>query len=337
MEKKNGGDGFWHDKNIFITGASGFVGGAVLRKLVDAGANTVALVRDFVPKSQLFESGLYSKTVMVHGNLEDYGLIRRTLAEYEIQVIFHVGAQTQVTTALADPIGTFEANIEGSWNVLEAARNSKSIESVVVSSSDKAYGIPDKLPYTEDMALKGAFPYEVSKSCVDLIAHSYFKTYGLPVTITRCGNTYGEGDLNFRRLIPKVIKYVECGMPLAMRSDGSPKRDFVYLGDIVDAYLLLGSSAHGNGIAGEAFNFSSGRAFVVRDVVKLMLKLMGSDMLPNWAQLAEKEIPEQYLSIEKAKRVLGWEPKTDLETGLKRTISWYRDFLKNSPSSKWIS
>ncbi|MEK6954516.1 MAG: GDP-mannose 4,6-dehydratase [Candidatus Micrarchaeota archaeon] len=323
---------FWHDKNVMITGASGFIGGAILKHLENCGANTVSLVRDFVPKSQLFATGLYKDTVMVHGKLEDYDLIKRTLAEYEIQVIYHMGAQTQVTTALSDPMGTFYANIIGSGNVLEAARNSSSVESVVVASSDKAYGISDKLPYTEDMPMKGAFPYEVSKSCVDLIARSYFETYGLPVTVARCGNTYGGGDLNFKRLIPKVIKYVKYGTPLVMRSDGSPKRDFVYIDDIVRAYMLLGTEAKRKGVSGEAFNFSSGKVIRVREVVDLMLKLLKSNAKPQWTNTAGKEIPEQYLSIEKARRVLGWEPEYDLETGLRRTIEWYGNFLDGKPS-----
>ncbi|MEK6843249.1 MAG: GDP-mannose 4,6-dehydratase [Candidatus Micrarchaeota archaeon] len=321
-------DKFWLDKNVLITGASGFIGGAVLKNLKNCGANTVALVRDFVPKSQLFATGLYKDTVIVQGKLEDFDLIRRTLAEYEIQVIYHIGAQTQVTTALSDPIGTFNANIIGSCNVLEAARKSQTTESVIVASSDKAYGISDKLPYTEDMPMKGAFPYEVSKSCTDLIARSYFETYGMPVTIARCGNTYGEGDLNFRRLIPKIIKYVKFGIPLVMRSDGTPKRDFVYIEDVLSAYMLLGKEAKRKGVCGEAFNFSSGRAISVMEVVELMLKILKSNAKPQWVKSPDNEIPEQYLSIEKARRVLGWEPKYDLKTGLNKTIEWYDKFLK---------
>jgi len=323
LDAKKQQDGFWRDKNVLITGATGFVGGKILERLLAAGANPVALVRDFVPKSEFFEAGLYRKTRFVHGHLEDFGLLRRVISEYEAQIVFHVGAQTQVTTALEDPMGTFHANILGSCNVLEACRNSKAVEAVVVSSSDKAYGIAEKLPYTEDMPLKGAFPYEVSKSCVDLIAQSYFQTYGLPVTIARCGNTYGEGDLNFKRLVPKVIKCVAMGLPLAMRSDGSPKRDFVYIEDIVDAYMLLGRETGRKGVKGEAFNFSLGKALRVKDVVDTILRLMGSSSKPVWTNSAEKEIPEQYLSIDKARKILGWEPKFGLEAGLKRTIPWY--------------
>ncbi len=321
---------FWHDRNVLLTGASGFVGGGILERLLAGGGNAVALVRDFVPRSHFFSSGLFKNATIVHGKLEDADLLRRTIADYEIQTVFHVGAQTQVTTALADPMGTFQSNIMGSCNILEAARNAKTVESVVVSSSDKAYGIPDKLPYTEDMPLKGAFPYEVSKSCVDLIAHSYHKTYGLPVTIARCGNTYGEGDLNFRRLIPKVIKYVRQNKPLVMRSDGTPTRDFVYIADIVDAYMLLGKETSRKGVAGEAFNFSSGKAYKVKEVVELMLRLMNSKTKPEWTHSAEKEIPEQYLSIEKAKRILGWSPKYDLEKGLGKTIAWYDEFFRSN-------
>jgi CDP-glucose 4,6-dehydratase len=330
LENKINLDKNWSDKNVLITGASGFVGGALLDRLISAGANTVCLVRDYIPKSRLFATELHKKTIMANGALEDYGLIRRILSEYEIQVIFHVGAQTQVLTALADPLSTFHTNIMGSCNILEAARNCSTIETVVVSSSDKAYGIPDKLPYTEDMPLRGAFPYEVSKSCVDLLAHSYFQTYGMPISISRCGNTYGEGDLNFRRLIPKVIKYIRFDKPLVMRSEGTPLRDFVYLADIVEAYMLLGTQTKRKGVTGEAFNFSSGKAFRVSEVVDLMLKLMDTKVRPQWTHSAEKEIPEQYLAIEKAGKILGWKPKYDLESGLKRTIAWYDDFFSKN-------
>ncbi|MFH1257933.1 MAG: GDP-mannose 4,6-dehydratase, partial [Candidatus Micrarchaeota archaeon] len=298
-------------------------------RLVTGGANVVALVRDFVPSAHMFSSGIFRRIKMVHGGLEDYSLLRRIMSDYEAQNVFHFAAQSQVLTALENPRSTFEANIAGTWNILEAARNSKTIESVVCSSSDKAYGISDKLPYTEDMALKGEFPYEVSKSCADLIAHAYFKTYSLPVSIARCGNTYGGGDLNFKRLIPKVIKYALHEKPLVMRSDGLPKRDFVYIDDIIEAYLMLSASTQNAGVKGEAFNFSSGEAKRVKDVVELLLKQMNSKITPQWVTPAEHEIPEQYLSISKAKKALKWEPKFKLSEGLELTVAWYKHFFEH--------
>lgn len=320
---------YWKDRSVFVTGGTGFIGGAAVQALVDEGANVVLLVRDSVPRSHLFASGAYKQARMVHGSLEDYELIRRALSDYEVQTAIHFGAQSQVLTAIDNPLSTFSANITGTYNVLEAARQTKSVEATIIASSDKAYGISKTLPYTENMPLQGEFPYEVSKSCADLIAHAYHKTYGLPVTIARCGNTYGGGDLNFRRLVPKVIKHAinSPAQKIIMRSDGTPKRDFIYIDDVVDAYLMLAEKTGKPGISGEAFNFSSGKAYRVKDVVETLLKLMNSNLKPEWVRPAEHEIPEQYLSIEKAGRMLGWKPKHSLDEGLRKTVEWYRKFF----------
>ena len=265
---------------------------------------------------------------MVNGCLEDYSLIERTLNEYEMDTIFHLGAQTIVGSANRSPIGTFESNIKGTWNLLEAARSSKLIERIIIASSDKAYGEQEKLPYTEDMPLKGRHVYDVSKSCADLVAQSYYYTYGLPIGITRCGNFYGGGDLNFNRLIPGTTKSVLNNERPVIRSDGKYIRDYIYILDAVEAYLLLAEKLDNPAIRG-TFNFSNESQVTVLDVVKMILKLMNrEDLEPLILNEAKGEIKHQYLSAGKAREMLGWKPKYDLEKGLKETIEWYKKFFE---------
>lgn len=319
---------YWKDKNIFVTGATGLLGSWLVKALVDNNANLVCLVRDIVPKSNLYLNGYYKKVVMVNGSLEDYFLIERTLNEYEVDTIFHLGAQTIVGTANRSPLATFESNIKGTWSVLEAARNSKLIERIIVASSDKAYGEHEKLPYTEDMPLKGRHPYDVSKSCADLIAQSYYYTYDLPVGITRCGNFYGGGDLNFNRLIPGTIKSVLNNERPVIRSDGKYIRDYIFILDAVEAYLFLAQKLDNPAIRG-AFNFSNESQVTVLDVVKKILKLMNrEDLEPVILNETKSEIKHQYLSARKAREMLGWKPKYTLERGLTETIEWYKKFFE---------
>ena len=318
---------YWKDKNIFVTGATGLLGSWLVKALVDNNANVVCLVRDIVPKSNLYLNGYYKKVVVVNGSLEDYFMIERTLNEYEVDTIFHLGAQTIVGTANRSPLATFESNIKGTWNVLEAARNSELIERILVASSDKAYGEQEKLPYTEDMPLKGSHSYDVSKSCADLIAQSYYYTYNLPIGITRCGNFYGGGDLNFNRIVPGTIKSVLNNERPVIRSDGKYIRDYIFILDAVEAYLFLAKKLGNPAIRG-AFNFSNESQVTVLDVVKKILKLMGrEDLEPRILNEARSEITHQYLSAKKAKEILGWKPKYTLEEGLRRTIKWYGAFF----------
>ncbi|MFH0820041.1 MAG: GDP-mannose 4,6-dehydratase [bacterium] len=319
---------FWQDRNVFITGCGGFLGSWMVKYLVDAGANVTGVLRDIEPKSNLYYSGYVSKINLIYGDFRDRDLIERILGEYEIDTIFHLGAQPIVPIANRNPISTFESNIRGTWQVLEACRRSSLVKRIIVASSDKAYGSQTQLPYTEEMSLKGEFPYDVSKSCIDLIAQSYFKTYNLPVVISRCGNFYGGGDLNFNRVVPGTIKAAIFGKTPVIRSDGSLIRDYFYVEDVVEAYLFLAEKLEEKKLAGQAFNFSSGQRLSVIEMVSKILSLMGSNLTPQILNQASGEIKVQYLSSQKANLVLGWQPKYSLEEGLARTINWYREFLK---------
>jgi CDP-glucose 4,6-dehydratase len=320
---------FWKGKNVFVTGASGILGSHIAEALVSSGAETTILLRDDVPSSRLIETGLSGKVNRVRGQVEDYWVLERALNEYEIDTVFHLGAQTIVGAANRSPLGTFRSNIEGTWNVMEACRNSRLVERVAFASSDKAYGEQEKLPYTEDAPLQGKHPYDVSKSCSDLIAQSYFHTYNLPVCVARCGNLYGPGDLNFNRIIPGTIKSVLEGQPPVIRSDGTYVRDYLYVKDAAGAYLALSRNMGRREVAGEAFNFSTANKLPVSEVVSAVLKAMGSDLQPKILNEAKGEIKNQYLSSEKAKSLLGWEAKYSMDDGLAETIPWYENYIKS--------
>jgi len=323
---------FWNKKRVLVTGSTGVVGLNLVNTLERYGADTVAIVRDWVPKTKLI-GGLFSPdsgVVIVRGELEDYNLLIRTMAEYEIEYVYHLGAQTIVGVGNVSPLTTFKANIEGTWNLLEAARvlsgASQQIKSICVASSDKAYGSTKNLPYTEDMPLAGEHPYDVSKSCTDLLAQSYGITYGLPVAIARMGNIYGPGDLNFNRVVPGTIRSVLEKKPPQMRSDGTPLREYFYVDDAVDAYLTM--AEHSAKIKpGTAFNFSSGEKRSVLDVVHTILSMMNSRLEPVVLNTAHHEIQDQYLSIAKAQKELKWKPKYTLKAGLEPTIQWYKTVI----------
>lgn len=323
---------FWNKKRVLVTGSTGVVGLNLISTLERYGADTVAIVRDWVPKTKLL-GNLFSPdsgVVIVRGELEDYNLLLRTMAEYEIGHVFHLGAQTIVGVGNVSPLTTFKANIEGTWNLLEAARvlsgASQQIKSICVASSDKAYGSNKNLPYTEDMPLAGEHPYDVSKSCTDLLAQSYGITYGLPVAIARMGNIYGPGDLNFNRVVPGTIRSVLEKKPPQMRSDGTPVREYFYVDDAVDAYLTM--AEHSAKIKpGTAFNFSSGEKRSVLDVVHTILTMMNSPLEPVVLNTAHHEIQDQYLSIVKAQEELNWKPKYTLKAGLEPTIQWYKTVI----------
>lgn len=320
--------GFWNGKNVFVTGCTGLLGSYLVKELIDQGANVTGLVRDQVPRSNLYQGSQFEKMNVVQGALEDMQTIERALGEYEIDTVFHLAAQAIVGVANRHPVSTFEANILGTWNVLEACRREPLIKRVIVASSDKAYGDQEQLPYDEDMPLNGKHPYDVSKSCADLISHTYYNTYGLPVCITRCGNLYGGGDLNFNRIIPQTIQLVLEGKAPEIRSDGTFIRDYFYIEDAVKAYLLLAEKMEEKGLAGEAFNFSNEIQLTVLELVDKILKAMGSELKPRILNQGTHEIKHQYLSAEKARNLLDWKPDYSIDEGLEKTIEWYREFFQ---------
>ncbi|PCK22714.1 sugar dehydratase [Bacillus pumilus] len=311
-----------------MTGCTGLLGSYLVKELIDQGANVTGLVRDQVPRSNLYQGSQFEKMNVVQGALEDMQTIERALGEYEIDTVFHLAAQAIVGVANRHPVSTFEANILGTWNVLEACRRQPLIKRVIVASSDKAYGEQEQLPYDEDMPLNGKHPYDVSKSCADLISHTYYNTYGLPVCITRCGNLYGGGDLNFNRIIPQTIQLVLEGEAPEIRSDGTFIRDYFYIEDAVKAYLLLAEKMEEKGLAGEAFNFSNEIQLTVLELVDNILKAMGSDLKPRILNQGTHEIKHQYLSAEKARKLLDWKPDYSIDEGLEKTIEWYREFFQ---------
>ncbi len=316
---------FWGDRPVFVTGATGLLGSNVCAALVGAGAEVIALVRDGVPKTRFSELGLEREVTVVRGALEEERTLERAVNEYAIDTVFHLGAQTIVGTANRDPRSTFEANVRGTWNVMEAARAARTVTRVVFASSDKAYGSHEVLPYDEDAPLRGEHPYDVSKSAADLIVQSYAKTYGVPVAITRCGNLFGEGDLNYNRIVPGTIRSVLRGQRPVVRSDGSPVRDYFYVQDAVHAYAQLAQAMEGRKFIGEAFNFSLEQQVTVLELVALITRLMGrEELVADVQNNASNEIARQYLSAKKAKTLLGWTPAHTLSEGLARTIDWYR-------------
>ena len=319
----------WRGRTVLVTGATGVVGSWLCQRLVAEGAELVVLVRDWDPRSELVRGGTIQQARVVQGALEDYASLERALSEHEVDAVFHLGAQAIVGVALRSPLLTFESNIRGTYNLLEACRIHRDlVRNIVVASSDKAYGDSDLLPYTEDMPLQGRHPYDVSKSCTDLLAHTYAHTYGLPVAIARCGNIYGGGDLNWSRIVPGTIRAALENRPPVLRSDGSNVRDYIYVEDVVEAYLALAARSHEAGIRGEAFNFSPESRVPVLAITRAVLKAMGrEDLQPLVEGTARAEIQDQYLDSAKARGRLGWKPTHDLAAGLAKTLPWYRAFL----------
>ena len=320
----------WQSRRVFITGATGIVGSWLIKELLTQGAHVVVLVRDADPQSELFRSGDIQQVFVVNGALEEFWSLERAINENEIDTVFHLGAQTIVGVAHRFPLPTFEANIRGTYNLLEACRlHIDLVQRVVIASSDKAYGEHLSLPYTEDMSLDGRHPYEVSKSCADLIAQSYWQTYGLPVSIARCGNVFGGGDLNWSRIVPGTIRSLVQGEQPILRSDGSYVRDYTYVKDVVLAYMNLAEHMNDDRVRGEAFNLSNETPLTVLELVQTIQRLMQCEHIePQILDCAEGEIHSQHLSAAKARKILGWEPRYDLEQALSETIDWYRDFLE---------
>ncbi|HKY55841.1 MAG TPA: GDP-mannose 4,6-dehydratase [Anaerolineales bacterium] len=319
---------FWLDRPTFVTGGTGLVGNWLVQRLIEAGADVVCLVRDWVPQSELVRSRLIEKVKVVRGDIRDRETLERVLGEYEIDTVIHLAAQTIVTIANRNPISTFETNIAGTWNLLEACRRNLKVKQIVVASSDKAYGNQEKLPYEEETPLQGKHPYDVSKSAADLIAYSYAESFDLPVAITRCGNFYGGGDLNWNRIIPGTIRSILRGRNPIIRSDGEYIRDYFYVEDGAAAYMLLAEKlAAQPELKGEAFNFSNEIQVSVGEVVQQILREMKSNLQPEIRNEVTNEIRHQYLSAEKARQQLNWKPMFSLEEGLRRTIEWYEDFF----------
>lgn len=320
---------FWRDRRVFVTGATGLVGSWLVRRLIEAEADVVCLIRDWVPQSELVTSRLIDKVSIVRGDLCDQGLLERALGEFEISTVMHLAAQTIVGIANRNPVATFETNIGGTWKLLEACRRSPKVAQIVVASSDKAYGEAKVLPYDEETPLAGRHPYDASKSCSDLIAQTYATTYKLPVTITRCGNFYGGGDLNWNRIVPGTIRSIARGQQPVIRSDGSFVRDYFYVEDGAAAYMFLAEQlARRPEIAGEAYNLSTEIQMSVCEIVDRILRAMGSPMQPRILGEACHEIPHQYLSARKAREQLDWTPLFTFEEGIRRTIAWYQNYLQ---------
>ena len=323
---------FWRDKSVLVTGATGLVGSWLVNALLKENANVTALILDSDPSSQLIRNKDFGKLSVVNGNLSNYQDVNRALLTNECTVVIHLGAQTIVGTALLDPMSTFESNIKGTWNVLEAVRQSRGlVKALVVASSDKAYGDSASLPYIETHALHGVSPYDVSKSCTDLLSQSFGNTYELPVSIARCGNIYGGGDLNWSRIVPGTIRDLLAGRQPVLRSDGNFVRDYVHVDDVVSGYLRLAEVSSRENLNGEAFNFSRDEPLSVISLYEHICQVvLGEFVEPRILSTAKSEIRNQHLNSQKANVHLGWNSQVSLNEGLEKTVSWYREYLSGS-------
>lgn len=321
---------FWAGRPVFLTGANGFIGSWLARELVDAGAHVVALVRDQTAQGGLALQGIREKVTLIAGGLEDAALMQRAVNEYAIDTCFHLAAQAIVGVSNRSPLSTFETNIRGTWNLLEACRTVSTVTRVVVASSDKAYGHQEHLPYHESDSLNGIYPYDASKACTDILARSYAVSFDLPVAVTRCANVYGGGDMNFSRLVPDTMRAVLAGNQPVLRSDGSPTRDYIYAADAASAYMTLASQLDRKEVRGQALNFGAGQPVSVKELVDRIIAVSGrEDLQPRilGKSVPQGEIDAQYLASDKAAALLGWRPRYSLEEGLRETLAWYARFL----------
>lgn len=317
----------WKNTNVLVTGADGFIGSHIAKALIDKGAEVVTIVRDIKKKNNIDILSIRDKINIIHGDLTNFSACERAINEYDVEFCFHIAAQALVGPANRSPLSTFESNIKGTWNILEACRISKKIKGLIIASSDKAYGQQKKLPYTENSPLDGYFPYDASKACAELLARSYYMTYKLPLAITRNANTYGPADMNLSRIIPDVIVRLIKNQQPIIRSDGTPERDYMYIKDAVDAYLILAENLHRKEVLGQAFNFGTGKPISVINLYKKIIKLMGKKVEPKILGEAKNEIDRQYLDSTKAKKILKWDSKYDLDMGLKETSKWYNNYF----------
>jgi len=318
---------FWRNKRILVTGYEGFLGSNLTKALISLGAKVIGLDIEVRRADTILTKCELKKIVIIKGSVTDFSLLKSILGKNKISTVFHLAAEAIVGKNYANPLKSFSTNIEGTWKVLEASRGLKNIQSIIVASSDKAYGNHKKLPYTENMPLIGKNTYDVSKSCADLIAYAYFYSYGLPVSVTRCGNIYGPGDFNFSRIFPDAARCALTGKTLYIRSNGKFTRDYVYVSDIVDGYLMLAEKMNRLKSEGEAFNFSDENPISVLDLVKKIYKVAGTKESFKVLNLAKYEIPHQYLSSRKSRAILHWKPRVSLDEGLIKTVSWYRELL----------
>jgi len=317
---------FWNGKRVLVTGYEGFLGSHLTKELIMRGACVTGMDIKTFRKETVLGAEL-KKIKVVKGSVENYRLLLKIIKRDRIEYVFHLAASALVGQAFKYPVKAFATNIKGTWNVLEASRHSPGIRGIIIASSDKAYGSHKQLPYREDTALKGAHPYDVSKSCADLLAYAYFHTYGLPVCLTRCGNIYGPGDFNFSRIVPDALRCALGGRKLLIRSNGKFTRDYVFVEDIVSGYLLLAEKLEKLKLGGQAFNFSDENPLEVIALVAKIFRLAGKRPDYNILNAAKYEIRDQYLSSAKARKIICWRPKYSLEQGLKKTIAWYRRHL----------
>ncbi|HLC76300.1 MAG TPA: NAD-dependent epimerase/dehydratase family protein [Candidatus Peribacterales bacterium] len=316
-------------RRALVTGATGLLGSHLAKELVSRGIEVVALVKEREPHSIFESEHLEEKIDVIDGKLEDIAALEHAIVDTKVDTVFHLAAQALVEEGVKDPLGTFEANIRGTYNLLEVCRNTKAVERIVAASSDKAYGTSPTLPYTEDMPLRGEHPYDVSKSCMDLLCQAYAHTYNLPLCVVRCGNIYGPGDVHFSRLIPGIVRHIVEGKQPEIRSDGTFIRDYLYVEDVVDGYLKVAEAMDRLDVRGQVFNLGPNKPFTVIEVVNMILSVMGKKDLGLVIQNRVKdEIHDQYLSGAKAEKLLGWKPKHSLEEGLKKTIPWYETLLR---------
>jgi len=314
---------FWRNKRVLITGFEGFLGSNLTRVMLKSGAKIAGLDIKTFRKDTLLTEQDYREMTVYKGSVANYALVFRILKKHSINVIFHLAAEAIVERSHNNPRRAFETNVAGTWEILEAARRQGGMEAVIVASSDKAYGSHKKLPYTENAPLQGRNPYDASKSCADLIAHSYAHAYGLPLAITRCGNIYGPGDFNFSRLVPDAIRCALSGKTLDIRSDGRFTRDYVYVDDIVKGYILLAEKLKKLGLSGEAFNFSDESPLTVIELLNKIRKVLKGRPDYRILNKAKYEIRHQYLDSRKARKMLGWKPATDVHNGVNNAVKWY--------------
>lgn len=320
---------FWKGRRVFVTGCTGFLGSWLTAALLEYGAHVIGLIRVREPESELVRTGLIHRITQVSGELLDYELLLGTMKSHNVDTVIHLAGQTIVGVAHREPVSTFEINVRGTWLLLEAARQTETVRGVIVASSEKAYGEQTHLPYLENSPLLGRHPYEVSKGCADLIARSYAHTFGMAIAVTRCSNLYGGGDLSWNRLIPGTIRSVLFGEQPIIRSDGTFRRDYLYVADAVKAYLMLAQQLTRPDVRGEPFNFGSGNPVSALEVVQTIVAASGrTDLEPIILNQVKNEIQDEYLCPDKAERILGWRPEYSLENGTRETMAWYRDYLQ---------